>query len=120
MSQSQKTYVLPENKAGNIEVTVSRGETYRRDFGLIVVGAIIFVLSFMWKDFLIEIEHIFFPKSSGIFCRFIYIVIVSIILLFIILMLRNFFEINSPEGSIIVHDQYIDKTGHPRPIHELK
>ena len=66
---------------------------FKREFGLIFIGSIMFIASFMWRDLLKDIEDEFFPKSSLV-SRFLYTLIITIMLAFIIIHLKNFFEIN--------------------------
>lgn len=78
------------------------------DFGVIIISALIFVISFLWKDLLVDIEQIYFPKNKGILNRVIYICVVTILILLIINYLRKFFNIDdnnikfddSPMGDI--------------------
>jgi hypothetical protein len=76
-------YQTPEETERELrnKIIVKRKVTFKQDFGLILVGAIIFVASFLWKDLLTDIEEIFFPKSAGIIDRILYVVIVTLLLL---------------------------------------
>ena len=59
--------------------------TFTRDFVGIVISAMIFVVSFLWKDLLTDIEQIYFPRSKGLWGRVIYILFVTLsILIFVI------------------------------------
>lgn len=72
--------------------------SFRREFGLIVVGAVIFTASFLWRDFLTDVEELYFPKHRGLSNRFLYVLIVTIILVTIAILLRRVFGLsNQPE-----------------------
>ena len=62
---------------------------FKTEFGLIFIGAIIFVASFMWKDFLSDVEEHFFPKTDGFVGRFIYVVVITVILVIIAVHLKT-------------------------------
>lgn len=66
---------------------------FKREFGLIFIGSIMFIASFMWRDLLKDIEDVIFPKNNLI-SRFLYTLIITIMLAFLIIHLKNFFEIN--------------------------
>ena len=44
-----------------MEITVS----FKREFGLILIGALIFTASFLWKDLITDVEEKYFPNSNG-------------------------------------------------------
>ena len=66
---------------------------FKKEFGLIFIGSIMFIASFMWRDLLKDVEDVIFTKDN-LFSRFIYTLLVTIILAFIIIHLKQFFEIN--------------------------
>lgn len=68
--------------------------SYRREFGFIIVGAIIFIASLLWKDILIEIEEIYFPKTKGLGNRILYTIIITIILIIIAVHLKSILGLN--------------------------
>jgi hypothetical protein len=70
-------------------------ESFKKEFGLIVVGAVIFTASFLWKDTLSDIQEVFFPKYKGLAARILYTLIVSIVLVCAALHLRFLFGLNS-------------------------
>jgi hypothetical protein len=74
--------------------------SYRRDFGLVVVGAILFTASFLWKDFITEFEEMYFPKMGGIGWRFMFTILVTVILVIIAVEMKDFFGINSAKQKI--------------------
>lgn len=63
--------------------------SFRQEFGFIIISALIFVASFLWKDFFSDLEEYYFPKKNGILSRFFYTVIVSCIVIFIAVNLKN-------------------------------
>ena len=68
--------------------------TFKTEFGLIVVGSIIFTASFLWRDLLLDIENHLFPMARnnyGILWRIIYTVIISLILVLVAIHLKNIF-----------------------------
>ena len=83
--------------------------SFRREFGLILVGAIIFTASFLWKDFLTDVEHKYFPDSKGLGGRFFFVVIITIILVSIAVYLKDYFGLSTtskstPQSSSIKFD----------------
>ena len=68
--------------------------SFRKDFGLIIVGAVIFTASFLWKDLFSDIEELYFPKINGICGRFLFTLVVTVILVLIAVHLKGFFGIN--------------------------
>jgi hypothetical protein len=71
----------------------------RQDYGLILVGAIIFTASFMWKDLLTDVEEMYFPKNGYIGYRFIFVIVITIILVTIAVYLRNYFGLNKTQNT---------------------
>ncbi|XWV26835.1 hypothetical protein QJ857_gp0215 [Tupanvirus soda lake] len=69
--------------------------SFKREFGLIIVGGIVFTASFLWKDYLSDVRELYFPKKYGIFGRFVYTIIVTMILVMFAIHLRNLLGINS-------------------------
>ena len=83
--------------------------SFRREFGLILVGAIIFTASFLWKDLLSDIEEKYFPKNHGLAGRAIYTIIITIILIMVAVHLRNTLGLsNSSQSPIRFDDQPIN------------
>lgn len=74
--------------------------SYRKEFGLIFVGAIIFVASFMWKDVLMDIEDMFFPKSHGIVGRLLYTFLITVILVMAAVHLKLLLNLNGPHVDV--------------------
>lgn len=69
--------------------------SFRRDYGLILVGAVIFTASLLWRDFFVDVKNKYFPHTHKITDRFIYTVLVTMILIYVTIYLRNFFKLNS-------------------------
>lgn len=63
--------------------------TFRRDFGGIIISALIFMVSFLWKDFLRDIEQVYFPDQQGLFGRFVYVLLVSLSVIVFVIILRR-------------------------------
>lgn len=80
--------------------------SYKKEFGLIVVGSIIFTASFMWKDLLTDIEEHYFPKYSGLTGRLLYVTVVTIILVILAIHLRYLLGLSNTQ--IKVDDEPID------------
>lgn len=75
--------------------------SFKKEFGLILVGAIIFVASFLWKDLLLEIEEYFFPKSHGLTGRIIFTVVVTVILITIAIQLKYLWGLSTIPIDVI-------------------
>ncbi|BCS82859.1 hypothetical protein QLL95_gp1264 [Cotonvirus japonicus] len=71
--------------------------SFKKEFGLIVVGAIIFTASYLWKDLLLEIENKFFPKGYGLTWRIIYTLLITIILVLVAIHLKSQFGLLNTE-----------------------
>lgn len=67
---------------------------FKREFGYIFIGSIMFIASFLWRDLLKDVEDMIFPKNN-IMHRFIYTLCVTIILAFFIIYLKQLFELNN-------------------------
>lgn len=78
--------------------------SFTQEFGLILVGAIIFIASFLWKDFFTDVEEKFFPKTQGLLSRFMFIVIVTVGLVIFAVSLRRLFGLSGSNPNIINYD----------------
>lgn len=78
--------------------------SFKKEFGLIIVGAIIFTASFLWKDLLSDIEELYFPKKYGIGGRLFFTVLVTVIMVMIAVHLRNFLGLNQQQNQPIRFD----------------
>lgn len=83
--------------------------SFQRDFGLIIVGAVVFTASFLWKDLLSDIEELYFPKNQGILGRIIFTILVTVVLLLIAVHIRSVFGLSVlGESPIEFDDSPID------------
>ena len=76
----------------------------QEDFGLIIIGAIIFTVSFMWKDLLSDIRESFFPRNRGLIGRIIFTLFITFILLISVVRLRTIFGLSGSSESPITFD----------------
>src|SRR5258708_1307562 len=83
--------------------------SFKTEFGFIMVGAIIFIASFLWKDFLSDLEDKYFPKQNGLLIRFFYIVIVTVILVLVATYLRNLLGLKFTAHNLQLSDEPIDE-----------
>jgi hypothetical protein len=74
--------------------------SFRREFGLIVVGAIVLTASLMWKDFLMEVGENHFPRGHGLAGRLFYTTLVTLILVWIAVHLKTVWGLNGAPISI--------------------
>lgn len=75
--------------------------SFKREFGFILVGAIIFTASLLWKDTIVEIEEKFFPKSHGIMVRITFTIVITIMLVALAVHLKDFLGLNTPNANDI-------------------
>lgn len=74
--------------------------SFKQEFGLIFIGAIIFVISFLWKDLITDIEGIYFPRKYGLLGRFFFIMLITLILIMVIVYIKKICKINrTPSNS---------------------
>lgn len=64
-------------------------ESFRNDFWTIVIGALIFLVSFLWKDLITDIEELYFPKAGGISSRVAFIAIITVAIIVLVAFIRN-------------------------------
>lgn len=60
-----------------------------KDFIGIIIGAFIFIVSFLWKDLLSDIQEIYFPPSNGLQGRIIYVMCVTLVILIIVIIMKK-------------------------------
>jgi hypothetical protein len=72
----------------------STSDSFSQNFGIIIIGALVFIVSFLWKDFITDIEHIFLPNHDNILGRFLYILVVTLMIVYLIVMIRNYLGLN--------------------------
>lgn len=79
--------------------------SFRQDYGLIIVGAIIFTASFMWKDLLTDIQEIYFPKANHMLGRIIFTLIVTSILVIMAAKIKDKLSLSSKQNlsEAIIH-----------------
>lgn len=78
--------------------------TYRKEFGLIVVGAIIFIASFLWKDMFTDIKEQYFPKQYGLTGRLLFTIIVTMLLIMLAVHLKHIWGLNGIDTSLSFDD----------------
>lgn len=79
--------------------------SFRQDFGLIVVGALIFTASFLWRDLFSDYRDKYFPKSEGITQRLFFTMIVTVLLVLIAGNLRRFFGLQQDNKVTAIQTQ---------------
>ncbi len=79
-------------------------QSFKKEFGLIMVGAIVFTASFLWKDLITDFENLYFPRSEGIFDRIIFTLVVTAILVVFIIYLKNELGLNKSNNNQIRFD----------------
>jgi hypothetical protein len=94
--------------------------SFKREFGFIVVGAIIFTASLLWKDTIVEFEEVYFPKTEGLSNRLIFTIIVTIILVIIAVHLKGLLGLNKPLPTDINQLQGIHLSDDPNDYIESK
>lgn len=73
--------------------------TFRQDFGLVLVGSVLFTASFLWRDFFSEVRQKYFPDNDSLFTTFIYTVLVTFFLVVVAGGLRNVFGISATDAQ---------------------
>uniref|UniRef100_A0A6C0C9I9 Uncharacterized protein n=1 Tax=viral metagenome TaxID=1070528 RepID=A0A6C0C9I9_9ZZZZ len=69
--------------------------TFRQEYGTILVGAIVFIASFLWKDFLGDFEDMYFPKQHGLWRRFLFVTMITVVLVTIAVYLKRVLGLSS-------------------------
>ena len=75
--------------------------SFRKEFGLIIVGSLVFTASFLWKDLISEVQEKCFPKDKGLFGRAIYVIIITVVLIMIAVHLRTIFGLNGNNNRVV-------------------
>ena len=75
--------------------TYIRNSTFLQDFGGVIVSALVFVVSFLWKDLFEDIETVYFPKNQGVWGRIIYIMTITMITLLIVSYLKDTLDLDT-------------------------
>lgn len=87
---------------------------FAREFGLIIVGALIFLASFLWKDFLNDVQEVYFPRHHGLWGRGIYILIITLILVTVAVHIKNAV---APGNEIVFDSQPEPTNGNGNDAH---
>jgi len=77
-----------------VEEKIENASTFSEELGLILVGALVFIISFMWKDFITDFQHVFLSENPSILARFFYTLLVSIFIVQIIVWIRNYLKLS--------------------------
>jgi uncharacterized PurR-regulated membrane protein YhhQ (DUF165 family) len=86
-------WIYNNTSYNNIMSTVQA--SFRQDYGLILVGAIIFTASFMWKDLLSDVQEIYFPRGTDyMISRVLFTLIVTSVLIILAVHMKNSFKLN--------------------------
>src|SRR5438874_2081336 len=72
-----------------------RGSEFLKDFGGIIVSAMVFVVSFLWKDLFEDIEQNYFPQNKGLWGRIIYIMCLTLFILFGVSYLKKTLDLDT-------------------------
>ena len=75
-------------------------DTFTKDFGGIVISALIFVVSFLWKDLLSDIQQIYFPRSKGLLGRVIYILVITLFILILVIFLKRVLQFDNQQTNV--------------------
>lgn len=68
-------------------------ENFSNSIALIIISSLIFIASFLWKDFLTDLQSYLFPNSKNMLNRFLYTLALSSILILIAVLLKEWFQI---------------------------
>lgn len=80
--------------------------SFKKEFGLILVGGIIFTASLLWKDLLVEVEELYFPKDRGLVGRLFFVFTATLVLIALAVHLKGLFGISGNEkSSVIKYDE---------------
>ena len=72
---------------------------YAREFGLLLIGALVLTVSLIWKDLIMEIEEYFFPiKEGGLKQRFLVTVLLTFIVITVIIIMRSYLGVSSDDS----------------------
>ena len=74
--------------------------SFKKDFTLIIIGAILFTASLLWKDLITDIEETYFPRHTGIGWRFVYTIVVTMLLVLLAVHLKNVFGHNNSKINV--------------------
>jgi hypothetical protein len=113
MSAETQPSIPPVIKLQRAEEAIVADEklTFSKEFVLIVIGALIIAVSFLWKDYLAAVGEKYFPKSSGLLGMFIYVTLITCIVVFITMWLRDMFVVKDKELAETKVKGYVDVLG---------
>lgn len=112
-NNAKKAIFTPNNGRLVQRATPSLGNSFTQEFGLIMVGALVFIVSFLWKDFLTDIEHVFISDNPSMTARFLYTMVVTIIVIFLIMIIRNYLNLSGRSRYFLPID---DLSGHDHGV----
>lgn len=75
-------------------------DDFKREYELLIIGALLLTASLMWKDILVDIMNVFFPLQSGLSLRIFYTIIISCTLVFISVYLKQRDELDIESSEI--------------------
>lgn len=89
---------------------IARMTVFKREFGLIIIGGLVFTASFLWKDFLTDVEEAYFPKEYGLFGRFVFVIVITALLITMAIHLKDRFGLTNTHvrSAIRFDDQPIN------------
>lgn len=111
MHTYDKNYQNKKNMERNYylnKISKKNQTNIKQDYGLIIIGALIFTASFLWKDLFSDIQNTFFPTNNGFGYRILYVIMVTIILVFIAVELRNRLGLKNMPNVIQFDDNPLD------------
>lgn len=68
---------------------------FSNSLALIIISSLIFIASFLWKDFLSDLQSYLFPNTHNMLNRFLYTLVLSSILIGLAIILREWFQISN-------------------------
>lgn len=78
--------------------------TIKKEYWLIIIGALIFTASFLWKDLLTDFEEHLFPKGSGLLGRTLYVLVVTFIIVMISVHLKTKLGLTTTNVTSLLDD----------------
>lgn len=87
------------------DIVIDKQTLFKKEFGLIVIGAVIFTVSFLWKDFIADIRNKYFPEATNLVSQFIFVMIITVILIVIVVFLREKFGLYDSQTTVKFDDE---------------
>ena len=78
--------------------------SFTQESGLVMIGTLIFIVSFLWKDLFGDIKNRYFPANSRMVGRVVFTAFVSIIIIFVIICLRKMLRFTQRAGHSFIYD----------------